>query len=334
MDGFLNPIVGGISLRIPAIRSPDYVAAVSGWTINVDGSAEFNNGTFRGTVTASTFQGTDFVINSSGEFYYSSTPAAGNLVGSVSPIAGTDGFGNQYPAGFTTYDRSALTFTNTNGGQVSFGQLVAGQPDTANQGVLLGAGGVPQLALISRVEAGFPDAAELVINSGASGQPVGGATAPSILIDDMLGTSKVRLVVNGALEYQSGSGVTPGWQTPSYNTGWAGGSTASASYQTLLYRITGENELWLYGAAHATAGAPSTTVLTTIAGYRPVPLGGVGTASIFPGGTLIQTSSTDVIKATGRFNVSSGGAVQLGGFTIANTDNFYFDHKIPLGDLS
>lgn len=39
---FTNPIVGGNgSLILPAIRSPNYVTNVSGWTINRDGSAEF-----------------------------------------------------------------------------------------------------------------------------------------------------------------------------------------------------------------------------------------------------------------------------------------------------
>lgn len=38
-----NPIVGSITLRRPAIQSPDFVAGVSGWSINADGSAQFNN---------------------------------------------------------------------------------------------------------------------------------------------------------------------------------------------------------------------------------------------------------------------------------------------------
>lgn len=47
--GFSSPIAGsGGSLTIPRIKSPDYVAGSAGWTINKDGSAEFNNGTFRG----------------------------------------------------------------------------------------------------------------------------------------------------------------------------------------------------------------------------------------------------------------------------------------------
>lgn len=47
---FENDVVGGITLVRPAIRSANYVAGVSGWSINVDGTAEFASGTFRGPV--------------------------------------------------------------------------------------------------------------------------------------------------------------------------------------------------------------------------------------------------------------------------------------------
>lgn len=53
---FNDEVVGGITLIRPAIQSPGYVAGVSGWIINDDGSAEFNNVTIRGTVVASVFQ--------------------------------------------------------------------------------------------------------------------------------------------------------------------------------------------------------------------------------------------------------------------------------------
>lgn len=45
---FANPVVGGSVLIRPAIQSPNYVATVSGWTINADGTAEFNDVTLRG----------------------------------------------------------------------------------------------------------------------------------------------------------------------------------------------------------------------------------------------------------------------------------------------
>lgn len=92
--GFDNPVVGGTALRIPAIQSPNYSPGVAGWIIKIDGSAEFNNLVVRGE-----FSGTNFIINSSGIFLYSGTPAAGNLVGSWAPASGTDAFTNAFPAG-------------------------------------------------------------------------------------------------------------------------------------------------------------------------------------------------------------------------------------------
>lgn len=48
---FSNPIVGGTTLIRPAIHSPDYVEGSTGWSINKDGSAEFNDVTIRGDDT-------------------------------------------------------------------------------------------------------------------------------------------------------------------------------------------------------------------------------------------------------------------------------------------
>lgn len=50
---FSNPVVGGQNGELirAAIRSPNYVPGVSGWTINRDGSAEFNNVTIRFDLT-------------------------------------------------------------------------------------------------------------------------------------------------------------------------------------------------------------------------------------------------------------------------------------------
>lgn len=49
--GFTNPIIGGADVLVrEAIRSPNFVTGVSGWSINRDGSAEFNDAIFRGDV--------------------------------------------------------------------------------------------------------------------------------------------------------------------------------------------------------------------------------------------------------------------------------------------
>lgn len=52
---FSNPIVGGTTLIRPSIHSPDYVAGVSGWTINKDGTAEFNDVTVRGDLSSNNY---------------------------------------------------------------------------------------------------------------------------------------------------------------------------------------------------------------------------------------------------------------------------------------
>jgi hypothetical protein len=58
---FTNPVVGGTTLIRPAVRSPGYVAGSSGWSINKDGSAEFNSVTIRGDA-----QSDNYVAGSSG----------------------------------------------------------------------------------------------------------------------------------------------------------------------------------------------------------------------------------------------------------------------------
>jgi hypothetical protein len=65
---FPDSAVGGITLIRPAIQSPNFESGSEGWQINQDGSAQFNNLEIRGT-----FNGTDFIINSSGIFFYSTT---------------------------------------------------------------------------------------------------------------------------------------------------------------------------------------------------------------------------------------------------------------------
>jgi len=94
MSNFLGLTQGGGSLVLPSIHSPGFTAGVTGWSINKDGSAEFNNLTIRGT-----FFGTDFIINSTGLFFYFPTEALGNLVLSISPNGGTGPFGETIRAG-------------------------------------------------------------------------------------------------------------------------------------------------------------------------------------------------------------------------------------------
>lgn len=94
-----NPVVGGTVLRRAAIQSPNFVTGSSGWSVNQDGSAEFNNIVIRnGQIVSGT------------ALYYSGAPALGNLVASVAAAAGTDSKGNAYLAGVTDYTNLGGTF--------------------------------------------------------------------------------------------------------------------------------------------------------------------------------------------------------------------------------
>jgi len=101
-EGFNNQIIGGLTKLIrQAIQSPNFVSGSSGWTVNKDGSAEFNSITIRGKI----------IIQSSlgGIFVYRSTPAAGNLIFTVTNASGVDPYGNAYSSGVTVigYEQSS-----------------------------------------------------------------------------------------------------------------------------------------------------------------------------------------------------------------------------------
>lgn len=100
---FNNAPIGGTTLVRKAIKSPNYAAGSSGWSVNKDGSAEFNNLTVRGV-----FEGLKYEINATGMFFYSGTPANGNLVASVVPgtTGGNDQYGNAYKPGVCVYGGS------------------------------------------------------------------------------------------------------------------------------------------------------------------------------------------------------------------------------------
>lgn len=94
LTNFLGLTQGMGALAIASIFSPNFITGVSGWSINQNGNAEFNNLTIRGT-----FFGLDFELNSNGLFFYSGVPANGNLFMYWATADGTDEFGNTFFTG-------------------------------------------------------------------------------------------------------------------------------------------------------------------------------------------------------------------------------------------
>lgn len=188
---FQNSIVGaGNTLVREMMRSPDFVSDVSGWTINRDGSAEFNNVSIRGSVVV----GGSIIMTDAGDglFIYDGDPALGNLLLSIAPIAGTDGFGNDYPAGIKVVPNAG----SIDGSVMAPGSILGDAlADAAVTAANLAQGSVTQDALAAaavgatELAAGavYPDAIQagaVTSNAIAAGAIVAGAIAAGA-IDSM-----------------------------------------------------------------------------------------------------------------------------------------------------
>lgn len=178
--GWINPIVDSTVLRRPAIQSPGFASGSEGWSINADGTAEFNNLTVRGGVTE---DGITLI--------YAGAPGAGTLVGAIAAVAGTDPYGNAYPAGISLAGNLPITTFQSALESGEYVQLAPGinalylspdsttyTPASAIPGAVPVSGGIPEVVITSPTHltgAGAGQAAALLLN-GASGD---GTKAPS-----------------------------------------------------------------------------------------------------------------------------------------------------------
>lgn len=189
-----NPVVGSTILRRPAIQSPNFVTGVSGWTVNADGSAEFNNLNIRGT-----FTGTDFVINSAGAFFYSGTPAANNLIASITAATGTDAFGNHYLEQITSYDNANGIATQVGFGAVTMytGTLAGGW--TQKGQMFVSPGGVIELIATAGVIT-----SNNTLDNGAGGASFNGALTAASLSSGGASSTSTNGLPNGTITGTSG----------------------------------------------------------------------------------------------------------------------------------
>lgn len=330
MAGFQDPVVGGISLRKAAIRSPNYVPGSIGWTINIDGSAEFSNVTIRGTITASTFQGTNFVINSSGAFFYSGTPAAGNLIASIAPASGTDSFGNTYLTGITSYGIGTQTFSEMAGGSLLTGNMSSNVPDTTDAGFIQSQG--PLTILRSVVNASpslVRDALRMTMSAGQTAQTTGSASAPNlgIIADDL--ASAADLYLSGSAIKTDNTSAPYTWQLPSYGTNWSGSTTfnGTTGVEPLRFRLDAEDNLWPIGGFKAGAVVPADPVFILPAGYIPI----AGTDYI----PCLRNNGGAV--TSGMLRISNNGHVDVlnsANLGIAANNEFLCNGKVPLRHIS
>lgn len=313
---FNQSILAGTSLIRQAIQSPNYAANSAGWTINQDGSAEFNNIVIRGGTSVG-----------STSLWYNGTPTAGNLIFSISGTNGTDPFGNHYASGMVTYAVSLISDV-----ALQNGNLVLGNADTdfANAGRVFSSltfGGDVSIHTGTNASVGILDQVRANFRAGASSQPSGGALTPYFnLIDGDL-TSAVDVQLSGSVIATDLSGNLETWHTPAYRANWVAGTAFSGlGGDGLHYRRTAEDEVWLLGLAKANAGA-GTFVLDLPAGYHPIPGAVFGT----PHGILHRDRAGAI--ATVEMAIDNTGQVILGQ-PVANGDVYSFNVRIPIGNLS
>lgn len=173
--------VSGTTLIAAAIHSPNYATGSSGWTINKDGSAEFQNVLVRGTITASTIIGSTIT---------GSTITAGDLQSANFSNAGMTGFDlngtSSTDAAGTPANTIQLYSTlvigplsgqhikeemNAGQPQINFYSGLAGETSSAGlfSGALSGRPTVPFMGIASAVMANGYDTWELVPSPATSG---------------------------------------------------------------------------------------------------------------------------------------------------------------------
>lgn len=284
--GFTQPLATASGKLIySALQSPDYAANLTGWTINKDGSAQFNNL----TVTGGTIQQGLYL-------FYGGVPANGNLVMSIAASAGTDSFGNAYKAGVTVYDTLGDYIEETFGAQVGwtfhlngigtdgFFNLSTSGTGAAQQPMINvfppagNANGAPGLSLVSESADGsktgyvwFDNSDEIRV-SGQTGSSV------SFTLND--GTHIYGVIQFGVTGFSGIGSLTankPGsssppvaetWHTPAVGAGWATGS-ADGLAQPVAYRLSPDGTVQVMGAIHSTSVTPSATLWSMPAGYIP-----------------------------------------------------------------
>lgn len=197
----------------------------------------------------------------------------------------------------------------------------AGPPNGISTAAQIAAN-LPALALFltSGVTATATNTSSLTLSPGVPGATIGTATSQH---SEFQGDVWVR----GIAIQEDVFGVAA-WNPAAPASNFALGSTASATYQALQYRLDTEDNTLLKGAMHVTTTlVAGTYTVTTLSGrYLPAKL------YAFDG---LHVSSADVFKAVIRCTLSPGtGLLQFNTTSaIALNDNFYFDMTIPRGNL-
>lgn len=243
------------------------------------------------TISAATFEGTNWIENPNGSFLYSGTPAAGNLVASVSPFTGVDSFGNNYIHGLVSYTPgpSTVQAVQIYNSQAVFWAASVGMTSTS-----------PVWWQQSGNIQGIVSLEETGVNGTEDGLHFGVTNSSTLWLDNLV----ICQGVLSAVHPGSSPAVAETWQTPSM-------SVTGITVVTLRYKLYPDNtvRIQFHFTVGSTAAAGTLVMFTLPTGYRPT----TDYRGAAPG---IYSNAGSYSNATynGRFNVTTGGIVQILGF--------------------
>lgn len=209
------------------------------------------------TVNAGTFNGTNWIENAHGQFIYSGPPALGNMIMSMTPAGGTDGFGNSYSFALSLYGAGSSTaainlftrdshettpgkiYTASSGGgtgiylELSLASPIASNTFFGNSSLVLFSessdGSAPATAVITSLSEA--DSSQLNVATASNLFYIQGGTIGSL--NYLIQLSFTLMSISVALNAVAGTSTNPtlistdGWTTiTSFSTGFQAGSPA------------------------------------------------------------------------------------------------------------
>lgn len=233
---------------------------------------------------------------SSGLFVYSPTPAAGNLVASITSVAGSDSFGNAFFAGITSYDPHGTTdVVNIVNGMVQFTQT-----GSTNQPAFLQWANASLTIQGAAAPTGFGIAAQVILAAGV--------TEGTVRINSSDG-SPARLVTTEPNNF----GVTTAWHSLSgFAAGWSVGIAVQYRFSPMTELLLDVHDLVHDGV---TANPDGTTILSSGNG---LPASFVSQASMrFP--AYCNTLRAPAATSGAALEVEPDGSIQCYGMAVAAT---------------
>lgn len=268
------------------------------------------------TFTGSTFKGTDFILNASGLFFYSGTPASGNLILSVVPgtVSVNDPFGNSAPPGFAAGSSANAQIQMVSSGGIGQLQFQSDNTNHYSNGFLecgIIGGNASQVNLSGPSKNAVSHADHLFIELNSSDGT--GSANIGFIYDDSNGvTSQPAYVDWSGFNIQMGSivAVAPGtgtsatnaaaqetWHTmAAFSTGYSHGTPVPA------YKLMPDRTVSFTGQVSVVFGTAGGNFVTLPSAYWPqsqkvvaVPIG----------------SGTPATSGTARVTVNTNGTVSF-----------------------